>query len=177
MDAPLPRYREPPLREGSGSIRAMKRPLRFGGLLLPLAPLFLTACGGGGGGGNPNPGVDLSDLSRVRIDAILVPSDAAVDPSTIFVGETVKFRLTGIATGDVRQFVDVRGFSTDAPGSAGRISSDGTFIASGTSNPFTVRVTVGGTTYTTTAQVKPVQAIVTGFVRTLEGLPAPRHPF
>ncbi|MER3496777.1 MAG: hypothetical protein C4320_08445 [Armatimonadota bacterium] len=128
---------------------------------------------GCGGGGTPDPGVDISRLSNVRIDAVL-SSGQVVDPGGIFPGETVRFRLTGINDAGVRVFANVSGFTGAVPSGVGTLFTNGTFVARNPGGPFPISVTVGGTRYTTDVQVRAVQAIVTGRIRSVNGLPASR---
>ncbi len=143
-------------------------------LLFGLLPIVLAGCGGGGG--NPGPGTpDVSQLADVRVDAILASSRASIDATNVFPGESVRFRLTGIATGGARQYVDVAGFTTDAPAAVGTITSAGIFAANGASDaPYTVRTTLGGVTYSGTVRVVNPVRVLTGRVRLVTGAGAPR---
>ncbi len=128
---------------------------------------------GGGGGGAPAPNDPIAGLSNIRIEPVLLGSNKPIDPQQIFVGDQVRFRLVGRNASNETVYVNVEGFTSTAT-SSGTVGTDGAFTAVAASSPFTVQVTVGSSAFTTSAQVKAPDVVLTGLLRTQLGFPAAR---
>lgn len=117
--------------------------------------------------------MDISQLSDVRVEAVL-NGGGPVDPTNVFPGETVQFRLTGLNAAGVRQTVTGVRFTTDAPASVGAFTAAGLFTARAASpTSYTVRTTAGSATFTSPLRVANPALLLTGRARLVDGTPAP----
>ncbi len=140
------------------------------GLLLGLVTVWNC---GGGGGSTPAPNDPIAGLSNVRVEPVLIATNKPIDPSQIFVGDEVRFRLVGRNAANETVYVNVNGF-TSTPSASGSVATDGSFTPVAASSPFSVQVSVGSSSFATSAQVKATDVILTGRLRTQLGFPAAR---
>lgn len=128
---------------------------------------------GGGGGSTPAPSDPIAGLSNVRIEPVLVATNKPIDPTQIFQGDEVRFRLVGRNAANETVYVNVTGF-TSTPSSSGTVASDGSFAAGAAGSSFSVQVLVGSSSFATAVQVRATDVILTGRLRTQLGFPAAR---
>lgn len=140
--------------------------------LFALLCVVLIACGGGGGTPDPGSG-GVGPFSSLRLEAQIDGTTTVIDPTNIFVGEKVKFKITAIdggVTGNPRITLNVNNWSlSGAPG--GTLASNGTYSGSATasSSTGTATATAEGLTFTTGVRVVQPQAVVTGKIRLTTG--------
>lgn len=140
------------------------------GLLLSVVTIWNC---GGGGGGTPSPNNPIEGLSNIRIEPVLIASNKPIDPLQIFVGDQVRFRLVGRNASNETVYVNVDGFTATSTAS-GVVATDGTFTAVSANPAFSVQVTVGTSSFATSAQVRSTDVVLSGRLRTQLGFPAAR---
>jgi hypothetical protein len=148
----------------------MKQNRIIAGFIFVMLLALIVACGGGGG----TPGTTattattgiVGPVTGVRLEAVTEGTSTVVDPTNIFVGEVVRFRVTGLDQGQAgspRVVLPGTTFSLSGnPG--GTLQSTGVFTASGTpTGSFgQVSTSYSGTSYTASVRVVSPQAIVQG---------------
>ena len=141
-------------------------------VLFALLCAVLLACGGGGGTTGGGTG-GVGPFSSIRLEAHLDGTTTIIDPTNIFVGEKVKFKLTAIdggVVGNPRITLNVTNWSmTGTPG--GTLASNGLYSGSATASPSTGTATasVEGLTFTSGVRVVQPQAVITGRIRLTTG--------
>ncbi|MEI7576590.1 MAG: hypothetical protein WCK51_06840 [Armatimonadota bacterium] len=141
-------------------------------VMFALLCVVLLACGGGGPKTDDNLG-GVGPFSSLRMEVRLESTNAIIDPTNIFVGERVKFRITAIdggVVGNPRITLNVNNWSlSGAPG--GTLAPDGTYTGSGTASSSTgiATATADGLTFTTGVRVVQPQAVITGRIRLTTG--------
>ena len=107
------------------------------------------------------------------MEVVLDGTTTVIDPTNIFVGEKVKFKLTAIdggVVGNPRVTLNINNWTmTGAPG--GTLTSNGSYSGSGIASPSTGIATASfeGLTFTTGVRVVQPQAILTGKIRLTTG--------
>jgi hypothetical protein len=141
-------------------------------VLFALLCVALIACGGSGGPDLPDSG-GVGPFSSIRLEAHLDGTTTVIDPTNIFVGEKVKFKLTAIdggVVGNPRITLNINNWSmTGSPG--GTLSANGTYTGSSSASASTGTATasVEGLTFTTGVRVVQPQAVITGKIRLTTG--------
>lgn len=141
-------------------------------VLFALLCVVLIACGGGGGTTDGGSG-GVGPFSSIRLEAVLDGTTTQIDPTNIFLGEKVKFKLTAIdggVVGNPRVTLNVNNWSmSGTPG--GTLSSNGSYSGSATPSPSvgTATASAEGLTFTTSVRVVQPRAVLTGKIRLTTG--------
>lgn len=145
------------------------------GVLISLIVLILGCGGGGGGGGGGNNGGVI--VSAITIEAVFSSNNQPVDPSSITVGDNIKFQAVGYDINNVRIIVGSTGWdTTDVGNQAGVLSSNGSYTAqnqSATTYTVSCTETLNNTTIFKNYQVLAATPRVSGKVVDTNGFAVP----
>lgn len=157
-------------RSSSKTEVKMKQNRIIAGIIFVMLLALIVACGGGGGtpgttGTTATTGI-VGPVTGVRLEAVTEGTSTIVDPTNIFASEVVRFRVTGIDTGQTGSpRVVLPGTTFNLSGNpGGTIQSNGLFTASATPTGSFGQVTTSysGTSYASSVRVVAPQAIVQG---------------
>jgi hypothetical protein len=133
-------------------------------------------CGGGGGGSGTTTTTGTTTGLSIRAEAALAGNPSQpIDPLNIQAGESVQFQIVGYDVNRVRTILASSNWTTNDNGNkAGVLQPDGSFSATAPTGAtiYTASGVSGGKTYTESYRVRPVQALVTGFVMDSNGFGA-----
>lgn len=142
-------------------------------VLFALLCVILIACGGGGPGDPGGGSGGVGPFSSIRLEAVLDGTTTVIDPTNVFVGEKVKFKLTAIdggVVGNPRITLNINNWSmTGTPG--GSLASNGLYSGSPTASVSTGTASASfeGLTFTSSVRVVQPQAVITGKIRLTTG--------
>ena len=148
---------------GEGVMRLKDLLGRFSVVLLIA---LMAGCGGGGGGGSS--GGSGSGYTGYQIS--LSPESSSsqmLDPSTLFVGDSVQLQITARNSSGTLVKIPVSGWTTNAPVNIATVTSSGLLTAVGVtgSGSYYVKVNYGGKAYQVPIIITNSQNVITGLVR------------
>ena len=160
--------------------KEMKQHRIVAGVLLTLLLLIITACGGGGGTGTGSTTGNIKGpVVSIRVEAVLNGTNTYIDPTNIFPGEVIQFRLSGIDQGTVGQprvVLPTSGW-TSVGNIGGTFDSSGVFTA-GTTPTGVLGSVSANSVWDTKTETSPLRmttpiAVLTGRGRLADTTPTP----